>query len=302
LTGQPDPGSAPPSPARGIAGLVAANSSLLIAVLVYMGWASADALYGYFHVRPLDLGVGVVEYVLRSLSLFSPAIVFAAAALIAVTAVRAWGVDVTRFVTLAGHWVIPRVPGAARLQRLAVTSAARQPRTGRTTLIGTGVAMTVTAAVLAWVATARYFHPNTYLVLILLGGGLLMMTWPARADRHGRFPYALAILVAAVCGLWAASLYANAVGIGAAENLVRGLPARTAVVVYSTQPLALRGPGVTEQSLSRQYLYHHRYAGLRLLITRSGTYYLLPLGWSLEHGNNITYILHDSDQIRIEFR
>jgi hypothetical protein len=162
--------------------------------------------------------------VLRSLSLFSPAIVFAAAALIAVTAVRAWGVDVTRFVTLAGRWVIPHVPGAARLQRLAVASAANQPRTGRAILIGTGVAMTVTAAALAWVATARYFHPNTYLVLILLGGGLLIMTWPTRADRHGRFPYALAILVAAVCSLWAASMYANAVGIGAAENLVRGLP------------------------------------------------------------------------------
>jgi hypothetical protein len=88
LNGQPDPGSAPPSLARGIAGLVVANSSLLIAVLVYMGWAYEDALYGYFHVRPLDLDVGIVEYILRSLSLFSPSLVFAAALLIAVTAVR----------------------------------------------------------------------------------------------------------------------------------------------------------------------------------------------------------------------
>jgi hypothetical protein len=93
LNGEPGTGSAPPATARSIAGLVVANSSLLIAVLVYMGWAYEDALYGYFHVRPLDLGVGVVEYVLRSLSLFSPALVFAAAGLIAVTAVRAWGLD-----------------------------------------------------------------------------------------------------------------------------------------------------------------------------------------------------------------
>jgi hypothetical protein len=273
---------------------------LLIAVLVYMGWAYEDALYGYFHVRPLDLDVGIVEYMLRSLSLFSPALVFAAVPLIAVTAVRAWGLDVTKFMTLTGHRVISHLPGAARLQRLASASGTHQPPTSRAMLIGTGAAMTVTAVALAWIDTARYFHPSTYLVLILLGGGLLIMTWPTRADRHGRFPYALAIMVAAVCGLWAASLYANAVGTGAAENLVRGLPARTAVIVYSTQPLALRGPGVTEQPLSRQYLYHYRYQGLRLLITRSGTYYLLPLGWSQQNGSNVTYILNDSDQIRIE--
>jgi hypothetical protein len=264
-----------------------------------MGWAYEDALYGYFHVRPLDLDVGIVEYILRSLSLFSPSLVFAAALLIAVTAVRAWGLDMTKFVTVVGHRVAPHVPGAARLRRLASASG-HQPRTGRAMLIGTGAAMTATAAVLAWIATAGYFHPSTYLVPILLGGGLLIMTWPTRADRRGHFPYALAIVVAAVCGLWAASLYANAVGIGAAEDLVRGLPTRTAVAVYSIQPLALHGPGVTEQPLNRQYLYHYRYQGLRLLITGSGTYYLLPLGWSQQNGNNITYILDDSDQIRIE--
>jgi len=265
-----------------------------------MGWAYEDALYGYFHVRPLDLDVGVVEYVLRSLSLFSPALVFVAAGLTAVTAVRAWGLDVTRLVTLARHRVIPHVPGAARLQRLASACAGHRPPTTRTMLIGTGAAMTLIAAALAWVDTVRYFHPNTYLVLILLGGGLLTMTWPTRADRHGRFPYALAIVVAAVCGLWAASLYANAVGVGAAGNLVHGLPTRTAVVVYSIQPLALRGPGVTEQPLNSRYYYHYRYAGLRLLITRSGIYYILPVGWSLQDGNDITYILQESDQIRIE--
>ena len=76
-----------PSAARVIIGLIFANSSLLAAVLVYMGWAYEDALYGYFHIRVLDLGVGVVEYVLRSLSLFSVAIVFVVAVLTAVSAV-----------------------------------------------------------------------------------------------------------------------------------------------------------------------------------------------------------------------
>lgn len=303
MSGQPDPGPGPgpdpvpPSAARGIAGLVAANSSLLIAVLVYMGWAYEDALYGYFHVRPLDLGVGVVEYVLRSLSLFSPAIVFAAVALIAVTAVRAWDLNLARFVAVVGRRLGSRVPGAARLQHLASADAAHRARASRVVLIGTGAAMTIAALALAWIAS--YVPIGTYLVLALLGAGPLIMTWPTRVDRRGRFPHALAIMVAAICGLWAGSLYAHAVGIGAAENLVADLPGRTAVAVYSTQPLALAGPGVTETSLNGRFLYHYRYEGLRLLITRSGTYYLLPIGWNAT-SYDVTYILDDSNQIRIE--
>ena len=70
---------------------------------------------------------------------------------------------------------------------------------------------------------------------------------------HGRLPYALAIIVAAVCSLWAASIYAEQRGAQAAMNVVRGLPERTAVAVYSTQPLALSGPGVAEVHLSFKY-------------------------------------------------
>jgi hypothetical protein len=300
LTGQPDAGAASPSPARGIAGLIVANLSLLIAILVYMGWAYEDALYGYFHVRPLDLDVGIAEYILRSLSLFSTSLVFAAALLIVVTAVRTWGLDTTKTATIINHQLAAHLPGAARLRRPTPATGSAEARIGRIVQIGTGAAMTVTAAVLAWIDTAGYFDPSTYLVLILLGGGLFIMTRPTRADRRGRFPYALAIVVAAVCGLWAASLYANAVGTGAAESLVRGLPTRTGVVVYSTQPLALSGPGVTERPLSKQYLYHYRYQGLRLLITRSGTYYLLPIGWSQRPDDDVTYVIDDNDQIRIE--
>ena len=124
------------------------------------------------------------------------------------------------------------------------------------------------------------------------------MTWPTRAGRHGRFPYSLALVIAAVCALWAGSLYANGRGIRAAKDVVRNLPSRTAVVVYSIQPLALSGPGVTVQPLPNSFRYHYRYQGLRLLITRSGTFYLLPEGWNPQL--DLTYILPESDQIRIE--
>ena len=277
--------------AVGIAGLVVANSSLLIAALVYMGWAYTEALYGYFHISPLDLGIGVPEYVLRSLSLFSPAIVIATVAFIAVIAVRAWQLNLTKLVMSVGR---TRPPVMRIFQWRVTAGAAQRLPTGRTLLMITGAALTVSALALAWLAGSVYI--STYLLLVLLGGGPLILTF--RAAHRGRLPYALAIIVAAMCALWGGSLYARNLGIHAAQNLVSGLPARTAVAVYSARPLALSGPGVTVQRLSAAFLYHYRYEGLRLLIERSGTYYILPASWNSQF--ELVYILDDSDQIRIE--
>jgi hypothetical protein len=300
-------GLVPPSSVRGIAGQVVANTSLLVAVLVYMGWAYDSALFGYFHVSPLDLDVGVIEYMLRSLALFSPALVIAATSLIGITAARTWNLDWAKLdwakldwaklASRAGGETGGRIRAAAPFRWLAPAGPGGPPRSWRGPLTGAGAAVTVTAIVLAW--SASYIPVGTYLVLVLLGGGPLLLTWPARAGRHGRFPYALAVILAAVCALWAASLYANNLGVRAAQQLVRDLPERTAVAVYSVQPLALAGPGVTVQQLPAAYEYHYRYLGLRLLTTRSGTYYLLPVGWDQQH--QPTYIVSETDPaVRIE--
>jgi hypothetical protein len=105
--------------ARGIAAQVVANTSLLVAVLVYMGWAYDDALYGYFHLSPLDLDVGIVEYMLRSLNLFSPDLIMVAVEIVAVAAVRTWGLERTplardvsgRLTTRA--WAVPGCAGSS---------------------------------------------------------------------------------------------------------------------------------------------------------------------------------------------
>ena len=286
----------PSSPARGIAGQVVANASLLIAVLVYMGWAYDDAYYGYFHISPLDLNVSIVEYMLRSLDLFSPAILVVAVALIAVTTVSAWEVGETRFARVVTGAATSRMSAVPAFRQLASADKAEQSRAGKVLLVGIGAVVTLTAVSLDRIA--NYVQISTYLFLFLLGGGLLLLTWPARGTHRGRFPYAMAIIVAAVCALWAASLYAHTLGIQAAKNVVQDLPLRTAVVVYSIQPLALSGPGVTVERLPAKYRYHYRYQGLRLLIMRSGTYYLLPVGWNPQL--DLTYIFNQSDPIRIE--
>jgi hypothetical protein len=296
LSENPDPGTVPTSPARGIAALVVANTSLLIAVLVYMGWAYDNALYGYFHLNPLDLDLSIVEYTLSSLTLFSSDLVIAAVVIIAITAVRSWGLGQTSFARFAADRATAWLTAVPVVRRLIPADDDGQPYAGRPLLIGTGAATTIIALLLAW--SASDIPISTYLVLALLGGGPLLMTWPTRAGRHGRFPYALAVVVTAVCALWATSLYAQNIGTQTAKTWVRDLPSRTAVVVYSIQRLALSGPGVTVQQLPAGFFYHYQYEGLRLLTVRSGTYYLLPVSWNSKY--DLTYIFNDDGQIRIE--
>jgi hypothetical protein len=292
LSGGADTAPVPPPAARGIAAQVVANTSLLVAVLVYMGWAYDDAFYGYFHLSPLNLDVNVVEYMLRSLSLFSPNLIIAAVVIVAVTTTRTWGLGRVTFAQSAGDMTASRMAAVPVVRRLA----SGRFRLGRPLLTGAGAMLTAVALTLAW--TAGYIPVNTYLVLALLSTGPLLLTWPARTERHGHFPYSLAIVVTAVCALWATALYAHTTGIRNAEAVVRGLQDRTAVVVYSMQALALEGPGVTVQRLGPGFLYHYEYQGLRLLTDRAGTYYLVPVGWSPQM--DITYILSGSDPVRIE--
>ena len=296
MSSQPDPRAVSASPTRGITAQIVANTSLLIAILVYMGFAYDQAFYGYFHLNPLDLNLSIVEYMLRSLDLFSTAIVIVVVVIIAGATIRAWDLDKMRFTRLAASATAARISKIPGFRRLASTDAAEQSRARRILVIGAGAVATLAA--LALYQIANYVHISTYLFLGLLSSGVLLLTRPTRTDRRGRFPYALAIVVTAVCALWAASLYAQNLGIQAAKKEVQNLYERTAAVVYSMQPLALSGPGLTVQDLPASYRYHYRYQGLRLLLMRSGTYYLLPVDWSPQL--NLTYVLNQTDPIRIE--
>jgi hypothetical protein len=298
------PPDAPPPPAAGlIAGLIAANTSLLVAVLVYMGWAYDNAYYGHFHLSPLDLGAGISEYLLRSLNLFSQDLVFAALIIIIVAAARTWSVDAASLAQPARRGLdaatslLCRIPV---LRRLTTGMPGRLPLPKKThpphqIAIAAGGVITAAALLLAWIASSA--PVSTYWVLALLSAGPLLLTWPNRGKPHGLFPYAMAIVVAAVCALWATSLYAQGTGTRNAQNLVRHLTSRTAVALYSTQRLALSGPGVTVAQLPPGAAYHFEYQGLRLLTMRSGVYYLLPVGWG--PGEDLTYAISDSGQIRV---
>jgi len=280
-----------------------------------MGWAYDNAYLGYFQLNPLDLGVGISEYIMHSLDLFSPALIVVAVLVIAVTAARPWETAaawVTKHLgqfplTAPGQSANGASPDAATSPKaLAVrflrSAWGRVPAdedarriVARRLVTWSGFAITGIALVLE--RAAGYIPVSTYLILVLLAIGPLMLTRPTRASAHGRFPYALAVIVAAVCALWATSLYAEGIGTRNARAVVRDLSSRTAVALYSTERLGLSGPGVTVQQLPPGAQYHYEYQGLRLLLTRSGIYYLLPVGWYPRLDD--TFIIDDSDTIRI---
>ena len=97
---------------------------------------------------------------------------------------------------------------------------------------------------------------------------------------------------------FAVSSYAQRVGTLRAEFLAANLPSRPAATVYSTEDLALTGPGVVGAALPGSY-FKFRYHGLRLLSLSGSNYLLLPARWTPAAGP--AFLLQKSDKIRIEF-
>jgi hypothetical protein len=267
---------------NGLAAQVTGYASLVTAALVYMGWAYEASLLGYFHISALSFNLSVLQYVLKSTPFFfHPAIIIGAVVVVIIIVVVG---------PILGRLI--RLTRDNRISRILRSNPA----------MGLGLLVVV---VLVWFGLrhnglGNWFstHPGFFYVAVaLIGVGSLLLTWPSRV-RHGLFSFALAIVIAAVCTLWIAGLYAGSLGTTAAEDFASSLTTKTAVTVYSVESLALSGPGVTCESLPAGSLYHYRYEGLRLLYVDSGTYYLLPVNWASQQ--DPTYIFNGSDQIRIE--
>jgi hypothetical protein len=282
------------SQARGLAGLIAANVSLIVAIMVYMGWGYENAFYGYFHLNPLSLGISVQDYLFYSLNLFNQKVVFAAVFLIAAVAAARGLPLVVPWLERLGRLLPPDI--VKRLSQAKDWLESKDLWHLRVAVAAMGAV--ITAIALPLYVIAHYVLVNTYLVLALLACGPLLLTWALRENRPGRALYSLAIVVSVICALWAGSLYANGIGTRAAQDFARHLGTKTQVAVYTAQGLSLAGPRVTRQVFPAGLAYRYRYEGLRLLYVNSGTYYLLPLGWTPQSG--LTYVLAPGDQMRIE--
>jgi hypothetical protein len=265
------------------------NTTLLGAVLVYMGWNYENSLLEHFQVPAFSLNIGTIEFALKGLApLFESDVVFFAALLVAVLALASKA--------SALRELLPKATGGA-------VGGVREPADW---VMIIGLLVTAVVLPLTWLnASAGTFigwfashRDRLYFVLALLAVGQLLSAWPIRRSGVGPFAYPLALIVAAMCTLWAAGIYAGSLGSQAAQSFAMQLPGQTAVTVYSVAPLNLSGPGVTCRRVAGASEYPYVCTGLRLLYVQSGTYDLLPVRWTSRMGH--TFILDDSNQIRIE--
>jgi len=256
-----------------LAGL-ASQAAILTAVLVYFGWARAQATYGYFGVDVSALSFSVADYVLRSVdAAFPPLVVF----------------GLIGTVAMIGHAQLrPKIEQDADLARWVVTRTA-----------WTGIVLVLAGFALALALTGPDGSEIWGPVVLLIGFGVA--TYSVRHSGLRTSYLALTAGMTLVALLWTVSAYASYIGGQKAEQVVSGLPTAADVTVYSTSNLLLTGPGITVSDITAsQSAYHFRYDGLRLLVSSGGQYFLLPSRW--RQGDGAVFALPvTSPGILVEF-
>ncbi|MGW0810135.1 hypothetical protein [Nonomuraea sp. NPDC002799] len=236
-------------------------------VVIYMGWIWTDSYLELFQLNASAIGYRLDEYALRGLNVFRPGIL-------------PWLI------------VLPLVWLAIGLQRDVALR--------RRLLGGGGASLTAAGLVLATVAMWGG-SVSTMLILFLVAGGLPMLVAPFREQALGRSAFIMAAGISILCLLWSGALFAQIRGVEAARAFVGGLAGRTQVSIFAKDQLALNAPGVTRTDLPKG-MYRYRYDGLRLLLSREGKHYLVPVMtyelWRRGYGRTIP--LSEGEAIRVE--
>jgi hypothetical protein len=106
-----------------------------------MGWAYTAAWLDYFHVNPLNLEIGITEYALRGLRLFSPPLVL-----------------ITAVIVVAVELRLVELPPMADSPRTVLHRAAGRVRgDGPRWIRGAGIALAVCGLVL-YFARGRHYY------------------------------------------------------------------------------------------------------------------------------------------------
>jgi len=128
----------------------------------------------------------------------------------------------------------------------------------------------------------------------------LPVIWPSpRVNPHPRAQVLLLLALGLLGVIWGVSLYAEQVGTAASTRLIADLPNRSAIVIYSTERIAIAGAGVNVDEIGQPgSKYHYQYSGLRLLVHSGDKYLLLPVGW--QRGRDRVVIVRDDESIRLD--
>ena len=260
---------------------VIAPLTVVTALLFYVGWVRARAFFNYFGVGSTLVGYTPQDYVLHSAEVSIGAVL-----LLAFAGVVLVGLD--RLVAT----VIERVSGGLLGQWIRWGLAGLG---ASLVLIGLGAATTDAAIAMV--------PPITGAGLVALGAVLFLRFGaesPSRQGLLGSGTTGLSVVVLALAFVWAATIYAEDLGVKAAVAIdgdARSLPVAT---VYSSEPLDLPGTNVTAtRVLGEDQRWHYRYTGAVLLIYSNERWFLIPEPVSGEYRSSVV-VLRDSESIRVE--
>lgn len=266
-------------------------ATVLTGLLVYFGWARAEAQARYMGLHVNLFGYTTRDYVLTSISaLYVPL-------LTVVVGAMAWAWADRR---LRGH--LAGAPYASRAVQVCGI-----------VVIGAAVAcLALLAAAALRLRGAELYAP--YLMAL----AVLTAAWAVRTRRFLRLRLerrsrvrpsssAEAGLVLALVSLllfWGTSTFAGAVGRQQALHLEKQVAGMPRAQVHSTRPLSLTVPSVTEHLVetpadSAPHRWLYRYEGLRLLSVDGGRYFFLHDGWTVDQGTVV--VLPDDASLWVEY-
>ncbi|MFI7482767.1 hypothetical protein ACH9EU_10165 [Kocuria sp. M1R5S2] len=275
-----------------VAAFLGLPATVLTGLLVFFGWARAEAQARHMGLHVDLFGYSTRDYVLTSISaLYLPLLGL-------VTGAMVWFWTDRRL-----HESLSRTQHPARAIRLC----------------GVVVAGAV-AACLALLVVAMTEPPGADLYVPgLMALAVLAAAWAVRIRRslgpgpeHGsrarpRSP-AESLLVLALVSLllfWGTSGFAGAMGRQQAVQLELQVQQMPRARVHSTRPLGLTVPSVTEEVVAppgggAQGRPLYRYEGLRLLSVDGGRYFFLHDGWTVREGTVV--VLPDDSSLWVEYR
>ncbi|NKX54469.1 hypothetical protein [Arthrobacter mobilis] len=269
----------------GVISAIGPPITVATALLVYFGWARANAQAEDMGLDESLFGYATQDYILISINaLYLPLVCILVAGVVWLALDR-W---LRRRIDEGRHQeLIARVAGIAALAAVAVA--------------GTGLLLAIGQP-----TRAAIFAPYVMAV------GVLLAAWGLRLRRHARAGHApvlsveeraveatLVLSIVTLLLFWGTADYAQAVGRGLAASFERRVESLPRAEVYSEKPLGIgvEAVSVTNVGTSEQPLY--RYGGLRLLVLSGGRFFFLHDGWTTEEGTVV--VLPDDNSIRVEF-
>ncbi len=256
---------------------IAANVTLLTALLFWFGLLYTQVFFEYFRVHPSVLDQHAQDILGRGIDgLFIPLAALAAGALVVLCAVR---------------YVRSRLSSRRWLAVLRVCAPIAAV---------SGLALVTLAVLAIGDPDAAHGYPGLAGLGLAVGVLLLLFAWQHVATA-GVMEWGVALLLVVIGLFWSVSDYSQAAGMQRAWELEERIPELPDLLLYSGKSLNLTVDGVHQVVCSdAEADYRYRYDGLKLLLESGGQYVLLPADWT--HSNGTTIVLPRTDSLRLEFQ